>query len=35
VTSVLVRNNEPAGKEITVTGKVSEKDALIKQIVAE
>jgi WD40 repeat protein len=34
ITLVLVRNNEPLGKEIIVTGKVSEKEALVKQIVS-
>lgn len=35
ITLVLVRNNEPFGKEISATGKVSEKETLVKRLVAE
>ena len=34
ITVVLVRNDEPVGKEISVSGKVSEKEALVKQLAA-
>jgi hypothetical protein len=35
ITIVLVQNNQPLGKEISITGKVSEKEELIKRLVAE
>jgi len=35
ITVVLVRNNEPVGKEISVAGKLSEKEKLVRQLVAE
>lgn len=34
ISVVLVRNNNPVGQEITVTGKVIEKEQLVKQVVA-
>ena len=35
ITVVLVRNNEQVGKEISVAGKLSEKENLIRQLVVE